>query len=525
MTARKALSKAVGKLLLARLSGTTLNDDTRHAFEAGTVGGAVLFKDNGKDLKQLIGFCDQIVNSSHHSPVLAVDEEGGAVQRFDHILTPLPSPMAIAANNDSEILKKLSLLIAQQLHAVGFNCLLAPCLDVLTNAMNPAIATRAFSDDPMKVAELGQQAIAAISQAGIVPVGKHFPGHGSTAEDSHFGLAENKMAIKSLWQIDLVPYRQCLAILPAIMVGHLWLSAVEETPLPATLSKRIIQDILRDYLGFKGVVLTDDLPMKAITEKWGTAEASLLALEAGADLVLTGEGVQEANKINLHIVKAIESGRLDEKRIIEASERIDKCFPKIIPTQLIGERQELPKMIEQGKAGSLSASVKALSILRGFVPEVSSGNWIVLVPNHARYPMKLVRHLEQCLKKSKYAKKDKSLNLQFTEIRYSIDPSLEEAKEIASDCIERNCIFLTYRSLNNQGQIFLGSLVAENAREKIAVCTDMPFDLLGLPRFDNCLATFDPSEQAMQALAIILLGGEEAQGQCPVSLEFQLASG
>ena len=182
-------------------------------------------------------------------------------------------------------------------------------------------------------------------------------------------------------------------------------------------------------------------------------------------------------------------------------------------------------MINDEKARSLNASVKAISALRGTVPEVSSGNWLVLVPNHARYSMRLVQHLRDCLKKNKFARKDKYLNLQFTEIRYSVDPSPEEAKEIASECAERNCVFLTYRSLSNQGQILLGALVAENARETVAVCTDVPFDLLGLPRFENCLATFDPSDQAMQALAIVILGGEEAKGMCPVSLEFQLASG
>jgi beta-N-acetylhexosaminidase len=525
MAARKALTKAVGKLMLGRLPGFELDEASRKNLADGIIGGAVLFKENGRDLDQLIKLCDDIINTSDHNAIIAVDEEGGAVQRFDNILTSLPSPMAVAANCDPEVVKELSGTIARQLHAIGFNCLLSPCLDVLTNAVNQVIATRAFSDNPARVGELARHAIEAISRAGIVAVGKHFPGHGSTIEDSHLGLAENKMEIKSLWQIDLVPYRQCLDILPAIMLGHIWLSSVDETQLPSTLSSRVTQGILRGYLGFKGVIMTDDLIMKSITDTWGLAEAAVLALEAGSDLLLTcGEAGEMAN-VNAHIVKAIESGRLSEERIKDSIQRIEKCFPILKSETLDCERKQLKKMINDGKAPSLAASVKAVSALRGTVPEVSSGNWLVLVPNHARYSMKLAQHLRDCLKKNKFAKKDKYLNLQFTEIRYSVDPSPEEAKQIASECAERNCIFLTYRSLSNQGQILLGALVAENARETVAVCTDVPFDLLGLPRFENCLATFDPSDQAMQALAIVILGGEGAKGECPVSLEFQLASG
>ncbi len=525
MAARKALSKAVGKLMLGRLAGLELDDHSRMNLADGIIGGAVLFKENGRDLDQLQKLCDQIIQTAHHKAIIAVDEEGGAVQRFDHILTSMPAPMAIAATGEPSLVTDLSGAIARQLHAVGFNCLLSPCLDVLTNAVNQVIATRAFSDNPARVADLGRRAIEAIMQAGIVPVGKHFPGHGSTIEDSHLGLAENKMEIKSLWQIDLVPYRQCLDILPAILLGHVWLSSVDEERLPATLSRRVTGDILRAYLGFKGVIMTDDLVMKAITETWGLPEASVLALEAGSDLLLTCAGADETAEVNAYIVKAIESGRLSETRIKESIERVESCFPILDIEALEPKRKHLKKMISDAKSPSLAASVCAVSVLRGTVPDVGSGNWIVLVPNHARYSMRLVQHLRDCLKKNKFARKDKYLNLQFTEIRYSVDPSPEEAKQIASECAERNCIVLTYRSLSNQGQILLGALIAENARETVAVCTDVPFDLLGLPRFENCLATFDPSDQAMQALAMVILGGEEVKGQCPVSLEFQLASG
>lgn len=527
MTSAKELQKAAGKLILGRLPGIELDDANRSLLEKGIIGGVVLFKENGRDVAQLSQLCDDIRKSSLHNAIISVDEEGGAVQRFDHFLTPLPSAMALAAGGDTDVIARLSAAIASELKAIGFNCLLAPVMDVLSNAVNPVIATRSFSDDPKKVSLLAELTIESIMEAGLVPVGKHFPGHGSTDLDSHTDLPESKLSNMGLWHVDLVPYRHCLDKMPAVMTGHVWLSSVEEKPLPASLSKRVIGGILRDYFNFQGVVMTDDLTMKAITDTWGLAEAAVMALEAGNDLLLVCSTAEQTKKVNDYIVKAVKSGRLTEAQLLESAARLDNCFPKFTCSdeELVTRRAGLKDLLSQEKTASLNASTKSLCLLRGSVPDISSGNWLVLVPSHARYPMKLVSHLRECLKRNKYAKKDKYLNLQFTELRYSVDPSDDEVKQIVSECVERNCVFLSYRALSNQGQLLLGARVSENARERLAVCCDVPFDLLGLPGFENVVATFDPSEQAMQALAMVLLGSEQLQGDCPVKMEFQMATG
>jgi len=527
MTSLQELQKVAGKLILGRLPAFELDEHNSSLLEQGIIGGVVLFKENGRDALQLSQLCDDIRQSSLHQAIIAVDEEGGAVQRFDHFLTPLPSAMALAATGDTELTARLAGAIATELRAIGFNCLLAPVMDVLSNAINPVIATRAYSDSPQKVSLLSELTIAAIVEAGLVPVGKHFPGHGSTDLDSHFDLPESKLSNMGLWHVDLVPYRHCLEKMPAVMSGHIWLSSVEEFPLPASLSKRVIKGILREYFNFQGVIMTDDLTMKAITDKWGLAEAAVMALEAGNDLLLVCAAAEETEKVNRHIVNAVQSGRLTEEQLVTSAQRIDLCFAPYRQTdeELVLARKNLKAILAREKSASLNASVRAISLLRGKVPDISSGNWVVLVPNHQRYPMKVVAHLLECLKRNKYAKKDKYLNLQFTEIRYQVDPSDAEVKQIVSECVERNCLFLSYRALSNQGQLLLGACIAENAREKLAVCCDLPYDLLGLPGFENILATFDPSEQAMQALAMVLLAGEPILGECPVNLEFQMASG
>jgi beta-N-acetylhexosaminidase len=525
MTIKKELEKAAGKLIIGRMPGTSLDDENKNLLKKGIMGGAVLFKENGTDVTQLTALCDDIRQNCLHAAVIAVDEEGGAVQRFEHFLTAIPSAMALCSGGDLDVLVRLYTSLSAQLRAVGFNCLLAPVMDVLSSNINPVIATRAFSDNPHTVSAWAEASLQAISAAQLVPVGKHFPGHGSTEEDSHLDLAQSKLSDRQLWQLDLLPYRKCLEKLPAIMTGHIWLKSVEENPLPASLSKRVINGILRDYLGFNGVVITDDLTMRAITDRWGLAEAAVMALEAGNDLLLVCSGAENVKAVNERIVEAVRSGRLTEQQLKDSGERLDKCFAKVNDfSDHEASRSRLKETIAQEKQTSMNASVRGISLLRGKVPEISSGNWIVLVPNHARYPMRVAAHLRELLKGNKYNKKNKDLNLQFTELKYSVDPSQEEIEQVASECIERNCILLTYRALSNQGQLLLGSQIASNARETVSVCCDLPYDILGLPTFDNCLATFDPSDQAMRALAIVLLNGEQPEGVCPVSLEF-LVSG
>ncbi|HEY9714539.1 MAG TPA: glycoside hydrolase family 3 N-terminal domain-containing protein, partial [Chroococcales cyanobacterium] len=415
-----------------------------------------------------------------------------------------------------ELLADVTTLGAKQLKALGFNCLLAPVLDVLTNPLNPVIATRALGDTPQKVSQLGSVMIKAIADAGIVAVGKHFPGHGSTSEDSHTDLAVNKADCESVWRTDLVPFRNCINELPAILTAHVWLSSVDQEPLPASLSPRITRGILRDYLGFQGLVMTDDMIMKAITSQYGLKEAVAMALEAGNDLLLVCSTIEETLAVHEYLVGEVTSGRLSEELINAALERTEKLFsqaPQVIPESKI---EEFKKKLERDTKRSMLASVRAIAMLRGELPESRSGEWLVLVPRHPRYPLNITEHLNAQIKALKIK------DLKFTEIRYPLDPTSENIWELAAKTVERQVIYVTYRSLLNRGQEELGKAIAADARQAIAVHAEVPFDILLLPDFENCLCTFDPSEQAMKALALVLLGEVEPAGTCPTNLQFIL---
>jgi beta-N-acetylhexosaminidase len=219
--------------------------------------------------------------------------------------------------------------------------------------------------------------------------------------------------------------------------------------------------------------------------------------------------------VHSHLLEAVESGRLDESLIDQAVARIDKLFstrPVLLSeTELEEFTNELPIKRER----ALKTSCAAVTILRGEIPTIDSGSWLLIVPKHPRYPMNLEKYLSSIAA-------HRFTSLTFSELRYPLAPTPEETESIIRQCTERNCIFLTYRSLINQSQLQLGSMIAEEAREKIVVSTDTPFDLLGLPDWENVAATYDPSELAMEALAKVLLGEFSASGICPVSLEFQI---
>ncbi len=498
-----------------RLASTTLDAPSEKLLKDGSVGGVVFFKENATSAMQVIELTQSTTDSGFHPPLLSVDQEGGAVQRFEHIISGLPSAMALAANGQESNAKSVMQVCAQELKFLGFNCCLAPVLDILINPLNSVISTRSYGSDPETVSKFAKVAIDAFQKEGMIAVGKHFPGHGSASEDSHFALAVNNNSADNLWATELKPYRNCLAVLPAIMVGHIWAKQLDKEPLPASLSNTVITGILRTYLKYEGLIVTDDMVMQAITETYSLEEASLRALKAGADHILLGADSEQTKSVHAYLLGAVAKGDLSEDLIQKSYARLDKLLPsshsKSRADQSNQRLDAIAKSVETNAPLLIESSASGIALLRGQVPKISSGEWVVVAPQHSRYPLKLVDHLNQ----QTAAIKDK---LRFIDLRYSVDPSVEESEEIGKDCAERNCILLTFRAVLNQSQYQLARIIHANAREMVHVASDAPFDLVGLTDWQNCLATFDPSELAMKALARVLLGQIPALGTCPVDL-------
>tara|TARA_Y100001960_G_scaffold264666_1_gene287245 strand:- start:131 stop:1324 length:1194 start_codon:yes stop_codon:yes gene_type:complete len=263
--------------------------------------------------------------------LIASDEEGGRVQRLKVELGRLPSAAELAAMPLEEI-EKMFFEYGKGLSNLGISIALAPVVDV---GRGPGIGDRSFSNDPQSVIRNAGAVIAGYEQAGIIPVLKHFPGHGSASQDSHLGLASTPN-IDLMRQIDLLPYQVLLKDSLIVMVGHLLVPGLTED-LPASLSSVAVEDLLRDELGFNGLIISDSLGMGAISEQWSLLEASTMALNAGVNVVMISDPEQVSLLLD-GMESSLAIGELDKEKVFNSVEKV-LSLKSIEPCQLVRDLQ------------------------------------------------------------------------------------------------------------------------------------------------------------------------------------------
>ena len=286
------------------------------------VGGIVMFGKNIVNSEQLANFVESLQNTSDVPLFMAIDEEGGLVARLaNHSAFDLPkyaSAAAVGESMDSSDALSMGTTIGTYLYEYGFNMNFAPVADVNTNPDNPVIGSRAFSSDAGVAAEMAKAMADGLKQQHIIPVFKHFPGHGDTAEDSHSGIAISYKTKEEMESCEWLPY-ESLTSDDCVMVGHIATPNISGDLTPATMSYEMIHDILRLQLDFNGVVITDSLAMGAITNEYDSGEVAIKVIEAGCDILLGPENFQEAFEA---VVNAVENGTIGEERINESVYRI-----------------------------------------------------------------------------------------------------------------------------------------------------------------------------------------------------------
>jgi beta-N-acetylhexosaminidase len=257
---------------------------------------------------------------------VGIDQEGGRVARLRSPFTEWPPMAVLGRSEDAGLAKKFAAALAAELAAVGISLDYAPVLDIHTNPKNPVIGDRALGDKPEVVAKLGCVIIEELQRAGVAACGKHFPGHGDTATDSHFQLPIVEHPPDRLRAVEFVPFRAAIeAGVAFLMTAHVLLTSIDEER-PATLSRKIVHGILREELGFDGVIVSDDLGMKAIAATHTAGEAAVAAISAGCDAVLmSGEGSNASVESQVEaleaLIHAIEDERLPLKQVEAAMAR------------------------------------------------------------------------------------------------------------------------------------------------------------------------------------------------------------
>ena len=319
------LDEKVSQMIIAQAPRATSLEAVSEKLETAPYGGYILMGENYRTLKKTREFIEKMQNLAKTPLIITTDEEGGSVQRIQNITniqaTDIPFMWQVGQAGDTAKAKTIGRVMAEEMRTIGINVDAAPDADVYSNPYNTVIGQRSFSSDPDVVSKMSLALANGLEENGVMAVYKHFPGHGNTATDSHSALPIIESTRAELDALDLIPFKNAIANnAKMIMVGHIALPAVTGDNVPASLSKKLTTDLLRNELGFEGLVVTDGLNMGALTTNYEDADIYRMAVEAGADLLVLPTDPELAVQV---IKENISKERIDESvyRILSFKEK------------------------------------------------------------------------------------------------------------------------------------------------------------------------------------------------------------
>ena len=317
------LDEKIGQMIITGFNGSEYNDDMDRLINEYKVGGVILFARNIEDSNQMIDLTRALQENNNNLPLfISIDEEGGRVSRLPDDVEKFPSAFTIGLINNQQTAYENGKEIGYTLKRLGINLDYAPVLDIYSNENNTVIGDRAFSTEESIVSTMGIATMEGIEDSDIIPVVKHFPGHGDTEVDSHYGLPIVYKTLEELRNFEFIPFVKAIESgCDVIMVSHIILNEVDSIN-PASLSKIVISDLLRKDMGFDKVVITDDMSMGAITSIMSIEEACIKSIKAGCDILLLGNAYEEIEQVIDSIKLKIYNGEISEEQINKSVKRI-----------------------------------------------------------------------------------------------------------------------------------------------------------------------------------------------------------
>ena len=317
------LDEKIGQMIITGFNGSEYNDDMDRLINEYKVGGVILFARNIEDSNQMIDLTRALQENNNNLPLfISIDEEGGRVSRLPDDVEKFPSAFTIGLINDQQTAYENGKEIGYTLKRLGINLDYAPVLDIYSNENNTVIGDRAFSTEESIVSTMGIATMEGIEDSDIIPVVKHFPGHGDTEVDSHYGLPIVYKTLEELRNFEFIPFVKAIESgCDVIMVSHIILNEVDSSN-PASLYKIVISDLLRKDLEFDKVVITDDMSMGAITSIMSIEEACIKSIEVGCDILLLGNAYEEIEQVINSIKLKLYNGEISEEQINKSVKRI-----------------------------------------------------------------------------------------------------------------------------------------------------------------------------------------------------------
>ncbi len=505
-------------------------------------GAVILFRRNIQSAQQVRVLTDAIraiPRADGVAPLIAVDEEGGAVSRLAGVGTTTPAAMALGAAADPRLTEAMYRLVGDELAALGVSVNLAPVADINDNQRNPVIGTRSFGDEPVAVSSHVRAAIRGLRSAGVSATAKHFPGHGDTVIDSHLDLPTIAASLTQLRMSALVPFVAAIAErVDLIMSAHVLYPALERGGVPATLSPATLSGLLRDELHFNGIISTDCLEMRAIADRFSPAESATKAVAAGADLVLFSHTPDSARAAVDALAAALRNGTLSETRVGESLQRVRSLRSRLAEAAGGKGRSSLESVGSQmHQDAALEAARRAVTFIRdqkGNIPLVlGSGDKVLVVQftgvgasavedPHATVPAH--RDGSQGPARVRYTTTIGRLlgsgPARVHEQVRSLDPAGHEYKQLLMAAGTANAVVaVTSRASAHPMQARAVADLALLGKRVIAVAAREPYDADVLPPEVSVLASFGEDAHALYAAAEVILGTRVARGTLPVRLK------
>lgn len=501
------LEAKVGQLFHVGIPGTSVTDAARELIADYGVGGVVYFDRNVETPTQFARLSAALQETATEALgiplLLSVDQEGGRVARLPFGTTP-PGAMAVGATDDPELARALGAGIGRQLRAVGVTMNFAPVLDINVNPDNPVIGPRSFGDDPERVATLGRAVTTGMQDAGVAACGKHFPGHGDTERDSHEALPVLTADRERLDGTELVPFRRAInAGIDAIMTAHVAVPSVtSDRDLPATLSPVVLTDLLREELGYDGLVITDCMEMAGVADTTGTVAGAVAAIRAGADQVLVSHSPSLAMDSIDAVVQAVRGGDLSEERINGAVGRVLAMKAGTTPFD-----QSAP-VDDQAFQAVVDASERvarrAVTVVRddaNLLP-LDTDEVVVWDPRGSEHSMTV---------RDTFCD---ALSTQDRAVRTATGPP-SELQVSETEVV----VATTTNAKSDEAQRAALATVLDRHPRVVVVAASNPYDLGAIDTAPTALTTYDATPELLATASEVLVGERVATGSLPISLD------
>lgn len=520
--AELSLEQKVGQVIMGGFADPSADSATVAAVRDGSLGNIILFARNCPDAKRVAALTRALQDAAPIPLLIAADQEGGLVTRLNVGATPTPGAMALGATGDTALAEQVAAMMADELRGVGINVCLAPVADVNANPANPVIGVRSFGEDANDVARFVVATLKGLQDQGVAACAKHFPGHGDTGVDSHLALPRIDRSLDDLERVDLVPFRAAIAAgVRLVMTTHIQFPALDPDR-PSTLSRAILTGLLRERLGFQGVVITDSMEMQGITQDRTPAEACLAAFAAGADIVCPShERVDQAGAYAL-ILAAVREGRVPLARLDEAVARVLALKQWLVSQgSLRADSAAFARLATPGHHEvAASAAGRAITLIRhaGSWPPSLEGRVAVVEFGQPRFTGAeegqgrlgaLAQHLAAALEHRAEAHS----------VVAGVMPTETEAALCLAAAQAADTLVVGTRSATlyaAQAEVVRRLLAVGKPTVVIALRT--PYDLAAFPAATTYLATYGDATPSLAAVAAALVDAAMPSGALPVTI-------